>query len=59
MSIAAAVAAAGHAVVYKRDPRSATIWVLLIGLLPLGGSPLYLLFGINVSGNFGSSGSGG
>ncbi len=47
LSIAAAVAAAGHAVVYKRDPRSATIWVLLIVLLPLGGSVLYLLFGIN------------
>lgn len=43
----AAFAAAGHAVVYKRDPRSATLWVLLIVLLPLGGSLLYLLFGIN------------
>lgn len=47
LSIVAAVAAAGHAVIYKRDPRSATLWVLLIGLLPLGGSLLYLLFGIN------------
>ncbi|WP_281983910.1 phospholipase D-like domain-containing protein [Azonexus hydrophilus] len=47
LSIAVAVASAGHAIVYKRDPRSATIWVLLIGLLPLGGSLLYLLFGIN------------
>lgn len=47
LSIAVAVSVAGHAVVYKRDPRSATIWVLLIGLLPLSGSLLYLLFGIN------------
>lgn len=47
LSIAVAVTAAGHAVVYKRDPRSATLWVLLIGLLPLIGSLLYLLFGIN------------
>ena len=46
-SIAVAVVAAGHAVVYKRDPRSATLWVLLIGMLPLLGSLLYLLFGIN------------
>jgi cardiolipin synthase len=45
--LAAAVAAAGHAVIYKRDPRSATLWVLLIVLLPLGGPVLYLLFGIN------------
>lgn len=47
VSLAAALAAAGHAVVYKRDPRSATLWVLLIALLPIGGSLLYLLFGIN------------
>lgn len=46
-SIAVAVVAAGHAVVYKRDPRSATLWVLLIGGLPVLGSLLYLLFGIN------------
>jgi cardiolipin synthase len=46
-SAAAAAAAAGHAVIYKRDPRSATLWVLLIVLLPIGGSLLYLLFGIN------------
>ncbi|EHQ53700.1 cardiolipin synthetase 2 [Ectothiorhodospira sp. PHS-1] len=46
-SLAAALAAAGHAVIYKRDPRSATLWVLLITLLPLVGSLLYLLFGIN------------
>lgn len=46
-SLAAALAAAGHAVIYKRDPRSAILWVLLIALLPIGGSLLYLLFGIN------------
>lgn len=46
-SLAAALTAAGHAVIYKRDPRSATLWVLLIALLPIGGSLLYLLFGIN------------
>ncbi|HEY1092448.1 MAG TPA: phospholipase D-like domain-containing protein, partial [Burkholderiaceae bacterium] len=47
VSLAVAISAAGHAVIYKRDPRSATLWVLLIALLPLGGSLLYLLFGIN------------
>ncbi|MCZ3115048.1 cardiolipin synthase, partial [Acinetobacter baumannii] len=38
VSLAVAISAAGHAVIYKRDPRSATLWVLLIALLPLGGS---------------------
>jgi cardiolipin synthase len=47
LSLAAALAAAAHAIIYKRDPRSATLWVLLIVLLPLGGPLLYLLFGIN------------
>ncbi|EPJ5239181.1 phospholipase D-like domain-containing protein, partial [Pseudomonas aeruginosa] len=47
VSLAVAVPTAGHAVIYKRDPRSATLWVLLIALLPLGGSLLYGLFGIN------------
>lgn len=42
-----ALAAIGHALVYKRDPRSATLWVLVIGMLPLLGTLLYLLFGIN------------
>ncbi|HVJ25564.1 MAG TPA: phospholipase D-like domain-containing protein [Burkholderiales bacterium] len=39
--------AAGHAVIYKRDSRSASIWVLVILLLPAVGSVLYLLMGIN------------
>lgn len=47
LSIGVALLAAGHAVIYKRDPRSATLWVLLIALLPLGGPLLYLLFGVN------------
>ncbi|WP_445395434.1 hypothetical protein [Zobellella sp. An-6] len=37
VSLAVAVPTAGHAVIYKRDPRSATLWVLLIALLPLAG----------------------
>ncbi|MFT2922093.1 hypothetical protein ACMWJ6_24550 [Escherichia coli] len=41
-SIAVAVVAAGHAVVYKRDPPSAPAWGLLISggtALPLAGHP--------------------
>jgi cardiolipin synthase len=45
--LAAAVMAAGHAVIYKRDSRSASIWVLVIMALPAAGPVLYLLMGIN------------
>ncbi|WP_444978784.1 PLDc N-terminal domain-containing protein [Acinetobacter ursingii] len=47
MPLAVTIPTAGPAVIFKRDPRSATLWVLLIALLPLGGSLLYGLFGIN------------
>ncbi|MBB5016600.1 cardiolipin synthase [Rehaibacterium terrae] len=47
ISGAVALAGIGHALVYKRDPRSATLWVLVIGMLPMLGTLLYLLFGIN------------
>ncbi len=46
-SFGVAFVTAGHALIYKRDPRSATLWVLVISLLPLAGSVLYVLFGIN------------
>jgi cardiolipin synthase len=42
-----ALVASGHAVLYKRDPRSAIGWVGLIWLVPYGGVLLYFLFGIN------------
>ena len=45
--LAAALTAAGHAVIYKRDSRSASIWVLVIMALPAAGPVLYLLMGIN------------
>jgi len=45
--LGAALAASGHAILYKRDPRSATLWILLIWLLPVAGPVLYLLLGIN------------
>jgi cardiolipin synthase len=45
--LVAAVVAAGHAVLYKRDPRSATLWLLAILLLPAVGPVLYALLGVN------------
>lgn len=44
---AAALVAAGHALLNKRDPRSAWAWITACWLFPLGGAILYLLFGVN------------
>jgi cardiolipin synthase len=46
-AIAVSLVAAGHAVVYKRDSRSAAIWVLVVWLLPGAGAVLYALLGVN------------
>jgi cardiolipin synthase len=45
--LVASVVASGHAIIYKRDPRSATLWALLIWFLPIVGPVLYLFLGIN------------
>lgn len=45
--VAAAVVAAGHAILYKRDPRSAVGWAGIILLFPLAGPLIYLLLGVN------------
>jgi cardiolipin synthase A/B len=37
----------GHAILYKRDSRAATGWVGIIWLVPILGSILYILLGIN------------
>jgi cardiolipin synthase len=42
-----ALFAAGHAVTYKRDSRSAATWVILIVFVPLVGTLLYFWIGIN------------
>jgi cardiolipin synthase len=42
-----AAIAAGHAVMYKRDSRSAALWVIVIWVLPAVGSILYYFLGIN------------
>ncbi len=46
-ALAVSLFAAGHAVVYKRDSRSAAIWVLVVWLLPGVGAVLYALLGVN------------
>jgi len=43
----AALATAGHALLHKRDPRSAWAWITACWLFPLGGALLYLWFGVN------------
>jgi cardiolipin synthase A/B len=46
-ALAAAILASGHAVLYKRDPRSAIGWVGLIWLVPFAGAFFYVALGIN------------
>ena len=43
----AAVISAGHALLYKRDPRAALGWIAVCLMFPLAGPLLYFLFGIN------------
>jgi len=45
--VAADLLSSGHALINKRDSRSASIWVLLIWLLPGAGPLLYVLLGVN------------
>jgi cardiolipin synthase A/B len=42
-----AVGTAGHALLHKRDPRSAWGWIAVCWLFPLAGAVLYYLFGVN------------
>ncbi len=41
--------AGGHALLHKREPRAALLWIVVSILLPFVGPLLYLLFGINRS----------
>jgi cardiolipin synthase len=47
VGLGAAVAASGHALLYKRRPQSAFGWIALCFSLPLAGALLYYFFGIN------------
>ena len=44
--VAAAVASA-HAVLYKRESRSAALWLAIVWVLPAIGALLYLTIGVN------------
>jgi len=46
-SLLASVAASVHVLLHRSDPRGSLGWLGLIWLVPLGGSLLYLMFGIN------------
>ena len=43
----AALLASIHALLYKRDTRSATIWIAVVWFVPLFGPILYLVLGVN------------
>lgn len=47
LTVLLALVASLHAILYKRDPRSAALWVGLVWLIPLGGPVLYFVLGIN------------
>lgn len=47
LGIVLALLASGHAVLYKRDSRSAIAWVGFVWLMPVVGPVLYCLFAIN------------
>jgi cardiolipin synthase len=45
--LALATVAAGHAIMYKRDPRSSVIWAVVSVTVPIFGAWLYWAMGIN------------
>lgn len=47
LDVCIALAASGHAVLYKRDSRAAVAWAGLIWLAPFLGALLYALLGVN------------
>lgn len=47
LTLVLAVWASGHALLYRRDTRAATLWVAFIWLTPLLGAVLYFILGIN------------
>lgn len=47
LHVALALLAGGHALLYKRDPRSAFGWIAVCLFFPVAGALLYYLFGIN------------
>lgn len=47
LTVAVGLAVSGHALLYKREARSALLWLLVAWFLPVVGALLYLLIGIN------------
>ena len=47
LTVLLSILASGHAVLYKRDSRSAIAWVGFVWLVPLVGAVLYFLFAVN------------
>src|SRR5215475_13516270 len=47
LTVVLSIIASGHALLFKKDPRSAVLWVGLIWLTPLVGAVLYFILGIN------------
>ncbi|HEX3989289.1 MAG TPA: phospholipase D-like domain-containing protein [Verrucomicrobiae bacterium] len=47
VALTLAIIACGHAVLYKRETRSAIAWVGFICLVPMVGSLMYFVFGVN------------
>jgi cardiolipin synthase A/B len=47
LTLLSASLAAAHAILHKRDPRAAVLWMGFIWLLPLLGPALYLMLGVN------------
>lgn len=47
VTLSIALLSSGHAIIWKRDSRSAVLWVVVIWLVPLVGPLLYLLLGVN------------
>lgn len=47
VTVAVSLVASIHALLYKRDPRAAALWVGFIALTPLVGATIYLVFGVN------------
>jgi len=47
LTLSLALVASGHAMVWKRDSRSAVAWIVVIWLVPVVGTVLYLLLGVN------------
>src|SRR5262245_28813901 len=47
LTVLLSVLASGHALLFKKDPRSTVLWVGLIWLTPLVGAVIYFIFGVN------------